>query len=138
MSTLAEFGLFGDTALELVRSTLCRAVDEQAAAVRGHYITPGAGQAMVYAAKAAEASAALADPEPLTPGRYPLLVASVGIDGADIREVAGAVLAAATISTRVLQLVEETRLGTKRRITAATTAEGALAAYDAAKWLEGL
>jgi hypothetical protein len=134
VSSLADPGLFPDSPVELVRSTLCRHVDEQAEVVRLRYITPGAGQALTYVLKRAEAEAAADDAAP-TGAKYPLLAASVGIGGDSLREVAGAVLAASAIATRLLQLIEQSRIGAKRKIGAASSAAEALAIVDAIRWL---
>jgi hypothetical protein len=137
VSSLADHGLFPDSPLDTVRLDLCRQIDEQAEVIRLRYLTPGAGQAFVYVLKGQEASAAVADPAP-TQDRYPLLSASLGIDGDTLAEVATTVLSAAATSTGILVYVEFARLAAKRAITAAATTAEALAAFDAAPWLDKL
>jgi hypothetical protein len=134
VSSLADHGLFPDTSLEVARAVLCRHVDERAEVVRQGYLTPGTGQALTYVLKRAEAEGAVVDPAP-TAEAYPLLQASVGIEGDSLRDVAGAVLTASAIATRLLQLIEQSRLGAKRSIKAAATAAEALAVVDAIAWL---
>jgi hypothetical protein len=137
VSSLAAYGLFPDSPLELVRSTLCRAVDRRAEGIRARYLTPGAGQALVYVLKAAEAAAAIVDPAP-SAERFPLLQASLGLDGETLREVAVTVLDQVAIFTRVCALVETARLTGKRAITGAVTKDDAIAAFDAVQWPEGI
>ena len=81
--------------LAYVQKTLSARIDEDAERQRQLYLTPGVGQAMVYTRKLAEAHFSAAEQNP-NPKNYPLLAASVGIDGHFIPEVAGKVIAAAT------------------------------------------
>jgi hypothetical protein len=137
MRSLANFGLVHDSSIEAVRAALCRAIDERAEVIRGCYLTPGTGQALVYQQKFAEATAAAADPDP-SRETFPLLAASLGIDGSNISEIATVVLTAAAAWTRIAALVETSRLLAKHEIRGAATAAEALAAFDRATWLEAL
>ena len=82
--------------LEALKQSLKAEIDEAAERERLKYITPGAGQAMEYQQAAAEANALLAafDADPAhvpDPANFPMLAASIGIDGDTLVEVAGAV-----------------------------------------------
>lgn len=79
--------------LAALKAELKAAIDDAAERERLKYVTAGAGQAMEYQQAAAEAerllAAVAADPdhEP-DPADYPMLAASIGIDGDDLIEVA--------------------------------------------------
>ncbi len=90
-------------------------IDQQAENERLKYITPGAGQAGVYLQKASEAKAALAEQSPSS-NDYPLLAASIGIDGANITEVATTVQTIANTWTAVAAHIENVRLTAKKAI----------------------
>jgi hypothetical protein len=121
------------------KASLKSRLDEIAEAERLKYVTPGAGQAMEYQQAAAEAEALLTaiavdpDYEPL-PETYPMLAASIGIDGGTLAEVA------ATVSTmhgqwrQIGSAIRAARLAGKAAIDAAETAEDAQAAFDAVVW----
>ncbi|WP_417436615.1 hypothetical protein [Hoeflea sp.] len=108
-------------------------VDQAAESERLKYITAGAGQAMTYQQKTAEARAFLDDVSPV-PGDYPLLSAEVGITAATIADVANTVLAAFEQWQVIGAAIEAARLGTKMAINAADTAAAAQAAFDAVAW----
>lgn len=90
-------------------------IDREAEAERLKYITGGAGQAMTYQRKLEEARAAAAEQEPDAED-YPLLAASVGIDGATVAAVAQVVIQMDAAWTVVGAAIEAARLGAKKAI----------------------
>lgn len=125
--------------LDEVKVKLKASIDMAAETERLKYITAGAGQAMEYQQSAAEAKACLAtiaaEPE-YAPGaaEYPMLAASIGIDGVTIAEVATTVNAMHEAWLAVGSAIRAARLGTKLAIDAAGTVEDAQAAFDAVVW----
>lgn len=99
-------------------------IDAAAEIERSRYITPGAGQAMTYQAKAAEAARFTASGGA---GDYPLLAAEVGITGATLAEVAGVVAAAHAQWLDVGAQIEASRLAAKAAVDAAVDAAATLA-----------
>ena len=97
--------------------------------MRARFITTGAGMAMTYQEKLAQARLALADAQ-LTEGEYPLLEASVGIEGSSVAEVAQLVVSRYNLWVQVASVIETWRLGTKAAIDAATTREELQAASN--------
>lgn len=116
-----------------VKASLRAQVDAKAEGLRLQYITPGQGQVMVYQRKAQEARAILSDADP-DPDNYPILSASVGIEGKDIAEVAALVRATEAAWAMIAAAIETARLGGKAAIAAAETLAGAQAAFDAIDW----
>lgn len=98
-------------------------IDSAAEAVRLKFITPGAGQAMVYQRKVQEAETLALDNNP-DADHYPLLAAEIGITGETLQEVAETVLAKRDQWLAVAALIERTRLLAKADIQAADTAAG--------------
>lgn len=122
-----------------VKAALAAQIDIMAEVERLKYITAGVGQAMEYQQSATEAKACLAaiaaDPEYAPHAlEYPMLAASVGVDGATIAEVAVMVNAMHEAWLSVGSAIRATRLGTKLAIDAAETAEAAQAVFDAVVW----
>lgn len=105
-------------------AALKAAVDREAERERMTMLTPGEGQAMVYAAKALEASLYNGG----AAGDYPLLTASLGIDGDAMDVVAERVLARHNDINRKFAAIERVRLRAKRAIDAAETIDMATAA----------
>ena len=99
-----------------LKATLKAKVDRQAEAERGRYITPGAGQAMTYQAKAAEAQRFV---EAKGDGDYPLLTAEVGVTGASLDDVAAVVLGMYGQWQLIGAQIERARLTAKAAIVAA-------------------
>lgn len=99
-----------------LKASLKAMVDRQAEVERGRYITPGAGQAMTYQAKAAEAQRFV---ETEGAGDYPLLTAEVGVTGATLDDVATVVLAMHSQWQLVGAGIERARLTAKAAIDAA-------------------
>lgn len=116
-----------------LKTRLKAQIDADAEAERRKYITPGSGQAMTYQQKAAEATAYLADTDPV-PADYPLLAAEVGITGETIADVAAVVDAHYQAWRLIGAAIEQVRLGGKAAVDAAETAEDAQAAYEAVTW----
>lgn len=108
-------------------------IDAAAEALRLRYMTGGAGQAMVYQAKAAEALRLSGDADP-SPAGYPLLAAEVGITAPTLTGVGAAVLAAHDEWTRIGALIEAARLAAKAAIAAAGDPAAVAAAEAAADW----
>lgn len=108
-------------------------IDLEAERVRLRFITPGAGQAMVYQRKAEEARAYLAGVD-FDPERYPILRASVGIEADTIGEVANLVLAREQEWVFVGAAIEAARLGAKASIDLADTIEEANRAASDVVW----
>jgi len=98
-----------------LKDRLKRAIDEEAERQRLRWITPGAGQAMTYARKVEQAKAVLAAATP-QPADFPMLAASIGIDGADLQAVAGTVLAMDAAWEQIGAAIEGARLGGKRAV----------------------
>lgn len=90
-------------------------VDMAAEAARQRFITSGAGQAMVYQQKVAEARAFQAGGT----GSFPHLTAEVGITAATAAEVAAVVLAMEAAWLGISAAIEATRLAAKRDLAAA-------------------
>ncbi|MFC3074702.1 hypothetical protein [Shinella pollutisoli] len=125
---LAPYGLsLWAPGLDEVKAQLRRTIDEAAERERLKYITPGAGQAMTYAEKAAQARQCLAAEDP-QPEHYPLLAGEIGITAETLTGVAEVVSAAYGQWLVVGALIEAARLGAKAAVEAATTAEEAKAA----------
>lgn len=97
-------------------------IDAEAERQRLRWITPGAGQAMTYARKVDQARAVLAATEP-RPAQYPMLAASIGIDGADIVAVANTIIAMDAAWEAIGAAIEEARLAGKKAIDNAGTVE---------------
>lgn len=95
------------------------AIDAQAETARLQFITPGAGQAMTYQEKVAQARAFGADPSP-NAGKYPLIYGEVGITGNSPAMVAGVILARYTAWQGIGAEIETTRLTAKRGVEAAS------------------
>jgi hypothetical protein len=118
-----------ETAAERLAALKDRAkaqIDAEAERQRLRWITPGAGQAMTYARKVEQAKAVLAAVDP-QPADYPMLAASIGIDGADIVGVANTVVAMDAAWEQIGAAIEAARLTAKQEIDGA----GSVAAVEA-------
>lgn len=79
-------------------------------AIRFNYITDIPGQQMLYYRKFDQAREYLATPpQPVIPGTYGLLVAEVGITGADVYQVAQVILNAANAWEAIAVVLEPAR-----------------------------
>ncbi|MEO2039416.1 MAG: hypothetical protein ABGW90_12095 [Martelella sp.] len=119
--------------LPLLRENLIKRVDRAAENIRSRHITPGAGQAMAYLAKAEQAKAYLTATDPVE-ADYPLLAVEVGITGETLVEVATVVDAAYRQWIVIGGAIEAVRLAAKRDVAAAETAAAAQAVFDAIEW----
>lgn len=118
--------------LPALRAAAKARVDEAAEAERARLLTPGAGQALVYADKAVEVAVYDGDPDP-RPEAYPLLAAEVGVTVSSLAEAAERVRAARARWKAEAATIEARRLRAKSAVDAATTPAG----IDAAATLDG-
>lgn len=142
---LAGYGLrmFPPTLAETKEALKVR-VDAAAETERLKYITNGVGQSMTYQTKFEQAvdyskkyAAHIADPKNVTPpddNEYPLLQASVGIDGSSMIEVAETVTYAYAVWEKIGAAIEGIRLKAKAAIGDAKTEEEAQAVFASIKW----
>ena len=93
-------------------------IDSQAEATRQKYITQGAGQAMTYQSKAAEA---IRYHETNGQGDYPFLSEEVGITGDTLADVAATVLTMHHEWQIIGAQIERERLAAKKAVELATT-----------------
>lgn len=112
--------------LTSLKTALKQAIDAAAERERMRYITGGAGQAMTYARKVEQARAVQADADP-QPADYPLLAASIGIDGVDIQAVAATILGLDAAWEQIGAAIEAVRLSAKRAVDLASDAATAAA-----------
>lgn len=119
--------------LAALKAAVMAGIDEAAELARLKYITPGAGQAMTYTEKAAQARQCLAATDPLE-ADYPLLAAEIGITAATLVEVAGVVAAAHSAWIGIGALIEGARLQAKAAIDAAEDIAAVHAAAGNVVW----
>ena len=120
------------TKLPEAKAALKTKVDVDAEAQRLIYITPGAGQAMTYQQKLAEAR--LVDAGESNTAVVPVLAASVGIEANTLSQCATLVLAKYAQWQAIANAIETVRLGAKKDIDAAESIEDADAVYEAIEW----
>lgn len=114
--------------LEEVRREALVQIDSDAEAARKVVLTPGEGQAMEYLQSAAEAKELLVnlegDPE-FTPleGQYPMLEASLGIDGETLQEVAVSIFGMHSQWLTVGASIRQKRLAAKKVVAEASSIE---------------
>ena len=123
-------------------------VDAAAEQERLKYITNGVGQSMTYQTKFEQAvdyskkyAAHTADPKNVNPpdeNEFPLLQASIGIDGSSMIEVAETVTYAYAVWEKIGAAIEGIRLKAKAAIGDAKTEEEAQAAFASIKWPNAL
>ena len=130
---VAPYPIQLDQQLLNTKKNLCSKVDAIAEQIRLKYLTPGSGQSMVYQEKAIEALAIQNDSNP-TNDKYPVLAASLGIEGSSLLDVANLVLSVRSTWVTIATAIETTRLGGKANINAAMTTIAANAAYNAIVW----
>lgn len=116
-----------------IKAAMKAGVDSAAEAERLRYITPGTGQAMTYQRKVDEAKLALADTNPSTES-YPLLAASLSIDGVDIAAVAAVVLAMDAAWAQIGAAIERIRLTAKQAVDDAADEATARAVVEQLAW----
>ena len=102
------------------RDAAKQVIDAAAERCRLQWITPGAGQAMVYLEKRAEADRYVASGGA---GEYPILSASVGVEAVDVAGVAALVAGTTAVWTNIAASIERLRLVAKKSAGAATTWE---------------
>lgn len=103
--------------LDEVRSLSLISIDAQAEQERLTHITPGVGQSMTYARKVDEAKAFTSYRD----GDYPMLSASVGVDGDSLDQVAQIVLNLDYHWSIIGSHIEAVRLASKRDVNEAET-----------------
>jgi len=108
--------------LAALRADAIRKIDREAERYRRHFITPGSGQIMAYQQKLVEARAAIADP-PAPESEIPHIVAEAAVDGVSIAEKAAEIIATFEQWQAVSAGIEAKRLGAKKAVAEATTAE---------------
>ena len=121
---LATYGLA--VGMDRRKAALSQAIDDRAEAERLRWITPGAGQAMTYARKVEEAKAVQSATSPKA-ADYPMLAASIGLDGKTIKEVADTILEMDAAWATVGAAIEKRRLQLKHEV----ASSDALATLDA-------
>lgn len=119
--------------LAVVKAALIDDIDAQAENLLQARITPGFGQTMMYVQKLQQARAVLQDANPL-PGNYPLVAASLGVEGATLADVASVVVTAAQQWMVGAAQIERARLQAKANIRSAQTVVAAVAAAEAVNW----
>lgn len=116
-----------------LRAALAIEVDQQAEQVRLRFLTPGAGQAMTYTRKEAEARAFVADAGAATP----FLAAEAPARGMTVAELAAEVIALADAWCLIGSAIEGLRMGAKTAIARAATL-GEIVAAARVSWEEVL
>lgn len=128
--------------LPTIKKGLSQRLDDAAEAVRLRYITPGAGMAMTYNEKFAQAQGvnaigkdtANAMSQQEREAQFPTLSASVGLEAATLWDCAQLVLQKYAQFAALSLFIERTRLSGKKAIAEAQSADAAKAAYEAIKW----
>lgn len=118
--------------LTALKTELKAAVDDAAERERLKYVTAGAGQAMEYQQAATEAADLLSaiqfDPDfELNPSQFPMLAASIGIDGETLAEVAATVNTMHAQWRAIGSAIRAARLNAKAAIDAAEDEAAAMA-----------
>lgn len=108
-------------------------VDADAERERLRYITPGEGQVLTYLRKVEQARAAITAANP-QPADYPLLAATIGLDGVTVTEVAQTILAMDAAWEQIGAAIEQVRMTAKAAIDAAADVAALQAARDAVQW----
>ncbi len=117
-------------------------VDADAEACRLRFITPGAGMAMTYAEKFAQAQAVDAMGEAAAnalsvedrEAQFPTLSASVGIEAPTLWACAQLVIERYAAFAQLSLVIERTRLAGKAAIKAASSVDAVRVAYGAIAW----
>lgn len=132
-NTLTRTLNWADPPLADVKAQLKAKIDRQAEKERLKHITDGCGQALEYERVRREIVAYNADASP-TEAEYPMLAASIGVDGVDLAAVVATVSARESAWTTVGAAIRGVRLKAKRDIDAATTAKDAVDVWKAVTW----
>ncbi len=126
-----------DRNLATVKAEIKASIDGAAEASRLQYITAGAGQALAYQRKEAQARDCLAnytEQSPPSAGAYPALDGEVDITADSILGVAAIVVATADGWAAIADTIETTRLGGKKDVDDAADVAAAYAVLDAITW----
>lgn len=115
--------------LDLLRAISAHRIDASAEAIRQRYLTPGAGQAMTYQRKEAEARAWIVDHDAATP----FLSAEAPARGMTIADLAAEVIQLADTWTAIGSTIEGMRMGAKAAVARATTL-GAIVEASKVEW----
>ena len=115
--------------LDVIRSASLAGIDAQAELVRQSILTPGAGQAMTYQRKEAEARAWSLDNDTTTP----FLTAEAGARGMTIADLAAEIIQLADAWVATGATIEGLRMGTKAAVSRAATL-GAIVAAGKVDW----
>jgi hypothetical protein len=110
-----------------------RFVDDIAEHERQRLITPGPGQALVYLIKVNEAEAIIGDNNPQTKN-YPMLAASIGLDGDTLVDVAAVVRKRDSEWKQSSAFIEGVRLHAKHDIQLAANAAGVTSVLQGLTW----
>ena len=130
----------GSKGLPALRETAYAAIDSGAEASRQSFLTPGAGQALVYLQKAQEAAAflvkyptALVAPAGTDTVNWPFMSAEVGILGATMFAVATLIHSRAAAWVAIAAAIERKRMAAKLAVAAAPSA-ASIASAQAVVW----
>lgn len=115
--------------LSVLRAAVADRIDAQAEQVRQAFLTPGAGQAMTYQRKEAEARAFITDPSTAVP----FLEAEAVGRGISIADVAAEVISSADRWIAAGALIEGRRMRAKAMLAEATTF-GAIVSVSRVDW----
>ncbi len=126
-----------DRDLATVKTEIKARIDGAAETARLQFITAGAGQALAYQRKEAQARDCLAtydEQSPPSEGTYPALDGEVDITADSILGVAAIVVATADGWAAIADTIETTRLGGKKDVDDAADVAAAYAVLDAITW----
>jgi len=131
-----------DKPLDEIKRALKDKLDADAERVRLTYITPGAGMALTYQEKFAQATAvnrmtqdaANAMSATERAATFPLLDASVGLEAPTLWDVSQLVLARFAAFAQVARVIEQRRIAGKQAVASASNSAAAVAAYEAVTW----
>lgn len=140
---LRPYGIRGPgVTLNEIKAEYSAKLDHDAEAVRQKFVTPGAGMAMTYQEKHAQAravdalgqTAANALTEAEREDQFPTLSASVGIEGATLWDCAQLVITKYEQFADLSRVIERTRLQGKKAISDASDVASVYAAYEGITW----
>jgi hypothetical protein len=117
--------------LDVLRTMAVELIDAGAEAVRQKYLTPGAGQAMTYQRKEAEARAWVVDNRTVTP----FLTAEAPARGMTVAALADEIIDLADAWTAVGSAIEGMRMGAKAAVVRASNL-GEIVAASKVDWLQ--
>ena len=121
--------------INIVRSNALGKIDRTAELIRQKFITPGAGQALVYQVKEQEASSFLAaNPATRIDDDFPHLLGEVGLTAPSIEEVASTILEVAHQWRMISAAIEKERTRLKHMVRAANTSEEVESILVSANW----